>query len=50
MLATVLDDFLRERLSAAKRPRVYHVAAGLPRSANGKLDRARVREALSRPG
>jgi O-succinylbenzoic acid--CoA ligase len=50
MLATVLDDFLRERLSAAKRPRVYHVAAGLPRSVNGKLDRARVREALSRPG
>ncbi len=45
-LVTALHDFLAERLTAAKRPRLYHVAPGLPRNANGKLDRRRVREAL----
>lgn len=40
---------LRDRLSAAKLPRVWHVAAGLPRNANGKVDRSAVRaELLSR--
>jgi o-succinylbenzoate---CoA ligase len=43
-----LDAFLRARLSAAKLPRVWHIAPGLPRNANGKLDRGRVREALAR--
>ena len=47
-LAADLDAFLRGRLSGAKLPRVYHVAAGLPRNANGKLDRAAVRAALVR--
>ena len=45
-LITSLDGFLRSRLTGAKLPRVYHVAPGLPRNANGKLDRGRVREAL----
>jgi acyl-CoA synthetase (AMP-forming)/AMP-acid ligase II len=49
-LAEELDGFLRARLSAAKLPRVYHVAAGLPRNANGKLDRRAVRAALERAG
>jgi acyl-CoA synthetase (AMP-forming)/AMP-acid ligase II len=45
-LITSLDGFLRSRLTGAKLPRVYHVAPGLPRNANGKLDRGKVREAL----
>ena len=49
-LAGALDAFLRTRLASAKRPRVYHVAPGLPRNANGKLDRAAVRSALERLG
>jgi len=47
-LVASLGAFLRDRLTPAKLPRVYHVAAGLPRNVNGKLDRAGVREALSR--
>jgi O-succinylbenzoic acid--CoA ligase len=45
--AAALDAWLRQRLSAAKLPRVYRVAAGLPRNANGKLDRQAVRDALA---
>lgn len=41
-----LERHLRERLSAAKRPRLWHVEGGLPRNANGKADRIAVREAL----
>ena len=41
-----LDAWLRERLSPAKLPRVYHLAAGLPRNANGKVDRSAVLAAL----
>jgi O-succinylbenzoic acid--CoA ligase len=41
-----LDAWLRERLSPAKLPRVVHVAPGLPRNANGKLDRKGVRRTL----
>ncbi len=37
---------LRDQLSAAKLPRVWHVAAGLPRNANGKVDRSAVRTEL----
>jgi O-succinylbenzoic acid--CoA ligase len=37
---------LRARLSAAKLPRVWYVADGLPRNANGKVDRAAVRARL----
>jgi O-succinylbenzoic acid--CoA ligase len=44
-----LDAFLRARLSAAKLPRVYRVSPGLPRNANGKLDRSAVRAALVGP-
>jgi O-succinylbenzoic acid--CoA ligase len=47
-LVSALDAWLRGRLAPAKLPRVYHVAPGLPRNANGKLDRGRVREALGR--
>ena len=45
-----LDEHLRARLAAAKLPRRYHVAPGLPRNANGKVERLRVREALGRAG
>jgi len=38
-----VDAHLREVLSTGKVPRVWHVEAGLPRNANGKIDRARVR-------
>lgn len=41
-----VDRHVRERLSAAKRPRVWHVGGPLPRNANGKVDRAEVRRAL----
>jgi O-succinylbenzoic acid--CoA ligase len=37
---------VRTLLSAAKVPRTWHVAGGLPRNANGKTDRGRVRETL----
>ena len=37
---------LRDRLQAAKLPRVWRVEGGLPRNANGKVDRAVVRAAL----
>lgn len=43
-----LDRHLRERLSAAKLPRIWHVAAAIPRNANGKVDRAAVRDVLGR--
>ena len=39
---------LRTRLSAAKLPRAWYVAGGLPRNANGKVDRAAVRARLER--
>lgn len=42
-----LDAWLRQRLAPAKLPRVWHVAPGLPRNANGKLDRKAVREVLA---
>ncbi len=45
-----LDAYLRTRLAAPKLPRRYHVEPHLPRNANGKVDRAAVREVLSRSG
>ena len=45
-----LDAYLRTRLAAPKLPRRYHVQPHLPRNANGKVDRATVRDVLSRPG
>lgn len=42
-----LDRHVRNRLSPAKVPRLWHVDAHLPRNANGKVDRSRVREVLS---
>ncbi|MDH3423013.1 MAG: AMP-binding protein, partial [Gemmatimonadota bacterium] len=42
-----LDAFLRDRLSAPKRPRVFHVSDALPRNANGKVDRGAVREGVA---
>jgi len=41
-----VEVYLRDRLSVAKLPRVWHVEGGLPRNANGKVDRARVRAVL----
>jgi O-succinylbenzoic acid--CoA ligase len=50
-VATVEDD-LRSRLADSKLPRVWHVAGGIPRNANEKVDRAavgrRLQEAASR--
>lgn len=40
-----LLDFSRSRLSGAKRPRELRLVASLPRNANGKVDRARLRDA-----
>jgi acyl-CoA synthetase (AMP-forming)/AMP-acid ligase II len=42
-----LTGHLRDRVSGAKMPRVWHVAPGLPRNANGKADRAAVLAVLS---
>lgn len=41
-----LDRHLRELLTGAKLPRVWHVAPGIPRNANGKADRGAVRRKL----
>jgi O-succinylbenzoic acid--CoA ligase len=41
-----VERHVRTLLSAAKVPRTWHVASGLPRNANGKTDRGRVRETL----
>lgn len=42
-----VGDWLRERLQAAKRPRLWWRAAALPLNANGKVDRLRVRALLA---
>lgn len=42
-----LDRHARSRLSPAKLPRLWHVDTHLPRNANGKVDRGRVREVLA---
>jgi o-succinylbenzoate---CoA ligase len=42
-----LEDYARERLSPAKRPRVWHFDAELPTNANGKADRPRIRSFLA---
>lgn len=41
-----LDQALRSRLSAAKRPRVVHAVQALPLNRNGKVDRGAVRSIL----
>jgi acyl-CoA synthetase (AMP-forming)/AMP-acid ligase II len=41
-----VTEYLRAHLSVAKLPRVWHVGGGLPRNANGKVDRERVRVVL----
>jgi acyl-CoA synthetase (AMP-forming)/AMP-acid ligase II len=41
-----LAEWLRERLSAAKRPRRWLVVAALPLNANGKVDRGAVRRGM----
>lgn len=43
------DEHLRGRLMSAKVPRLWRLAAELPRNANGKVDRAAVRAILSEP-
>ncbi|NIR36460.1 MAG: AMP-binding protein, partial [Actinobacteria bacterium] len=40
----------RERLSAAKLPRVWYLGGSLPRNANGKVDRPAVRRRLEGAG
>jgi O-succinylbenzoic acid--CoA ligase len=42
-----LTGHLRDRITGAKMPRLWHVAPGLPRNANGKADRATVLAVLS---
>jgi O-succinylbenzoic acid--CoA ligase len=41
-----VDESLRDRLSSAKRPRLWWIEKELPLNANGKVDRARVKAAL----
>jgi len=43
-----LDAFARTRLAAPKIPRHYHLERGLPRNANGKVDRTSVLDVLRR--
>ncbi len=43
----VLEVWLRERLSTAKRPRRWRVVAALPLNANGKVDRGAVRREMA---
>lgn len=45
-LASV-DEWVRQRLTGAKVPRLWHVSPALPLNANGKVDRIRVRGALA---
>ena len=42
-----MDEHLRGRLMSAKVPRLWRLAADLPRNPNGKVDRAAVRALLS---
>lgn len=41
-----LEDAMSERLTTSKRPRIWHVSGGIPRNANGKVDRDAVRSVL----
>jgi acyl-CoA synthetase (AMP-forming)/AMP-acid ligase II len=41
-----VDAHVRLLLAAPKVPRFYHVGAGIPRNANGKVNRTRVRALL----
>lgn len=43
-----LERHLRDRLAPAKLPRIWRTHGSLPRNANGKVDRAAVRDALRR--
>jgi len=38
-----VSDFARQALSPAKRPKMFRIVEAVPRNANGKVDRARVR-------
>jgi len=40
---TLVDEWIQTRLTAAKRPRLWHTGGTLPRNANGKVDRSAVR-------
>ncbi|MEE2905053.1 MAG: AMP-binding protein [Gemmatimonadota bacterium] len=42
----LLDDYARQSFGEAKRPRVWLIGGEIPRNANGKVERSRVREAL----
>ena len=44
-----LDAHARSRLAPAKLPRLWRVDVELPRNANGKVDRLRVRDAFTAP-
>jgi len=45
-----VDESLRDRMSVAKRPRLWWVENELPLNANGKVERARVKALLERGG
>lgn len=42
-----IESHLTPKLSAPKLPRLWHIGGELPRNANGKLDRAKVRTTLA---
>ncbi|MCH2654334.1 MAG: AMP-binding protein [Gemmatimonadetes bacterium] len=42
----LLEEYVRQSLGEAKRPRVWLIGGEIPRNANGKVERSRVREAL----
>ena len=42
----LLEEYVRQSCGEAKRPRVWLIGREIPRNANGKVERSRVREAL----
>ncbi|MBR18419.1 MAG: 2-succinylbenzoate-CoA ligase [Euryarchaeota archaeon] len=42
----LLEEYVRKSLGEAKRPRVWLIGGEIPRNANGKVERSRVRSAL----
>jgi benzoate-CoA ligase len=47
--ASELEDFVREKLAAYKRPRWVEFVSELPKTATGKIQRFKLRELASRP-
>ena len=42
----LLEEYVQQSFGEAKQPRVWLIGGEIPRNANGKVERSRVREAL----